>query len=267
MDMSFLRLKKIKLLLLVVLFFSTQIAAIQVQAESNNKPKEIRVGWFLTAPFRLGTFENPSGVDFEILKVVAEKLGYSLKFVDSNIPRFLELSKTKEVDILSFLIVAPDREEVLHFLKPAYIENTKRTVYVQKGKGESFKVIADIEKMESVGVKLGAKYFAEFDQNEKINKVPTPGVDQNLKKLATGRLTGVMAVETEADYFIQSLKLGDMIEKSKYAVLDSTGKCCYFALAKTSPLMDKKDEIIKIISDLKSSGQIEKWIRQYTEVK
>ena len=192
------------------------------------------------------------GIDAEICKAVAEKLGkkFSAETVDfdSVIPAVI----SGKADLAAAgITVTEDRKKNVDFSVP-YVKTGIVVIYK---KSNPFKNIEQL-KGKKIGVQGGTTsetfVLEQLKQEPERSKSPAEAV----AALKSGRVEFVIAdidpakncVKGEAD-----LALSDFITSEEYAV----------AIRKGQPELLKA--IDETIAELKASGQLDQWIRQFTE--
>ena len=192
------------------------------------------------------------GIDAEICKAVAEKLGkkFSAETVDfdSVIPAVI----SGKADLAAAgITVTEDRKKNVDFSIP-YVKTGIVVIYK---KSNPFKNIEQL-KGKKIGVQGGTTsetfVLEQLKQEPERSKSPAEAV----AALKSGRVEFVIAdidpakncVKGEAD-----LALSDFITSEEYAV----------AIRKGQPELLKA--IDETITELKASGQLDQWIRQFTE--
>ncbi|MCE2595723.1 transporter substrate-binding domain-containing protein [Motilimonas cestriensis] len=110
-----------------------------------------------------------SGIDVELVKELAQRLGLTLTFYQCPWQRCLNMMEWGGVDILSTVIKSPDRESYMQFLKPAYYLNSANVIYLKRGAKVHIETQQDLYSL-NIGVVRGAKHSPEFDSDLNITK-------------------------------------------------------------------------------------------------
>ena len=192
------------------------------------------------------------GIDVEICRAVATKLGRPFKAETVDFDSVIPAVISGKADVgAAGITVTEDRKKNVDFSIP-YVKTGIVVIYK---KSNPFKNIEQL-KGKKIGVQGGTTsetfVLEQLKQEPERSKSPAEAV----AALKSGRVEFVIAdidpakncVKGEAD-----LALSDFITSEEYAV----------AIRKGQPELLKA--INETITELKSSGQLDQWIRQFTE--
>ena len=192
------------------------------------------------------------GIDVEICRAVAEKLGKSFQAETVDFDSVIPAVISGKADVgAAGITVTEDRKKNVDFSIP-YVKTGIVVIYK---KSNPFKNIEQL-KGKKIGVQGGTTsetfVLEQLKQEPERSKSPAEAV----AALKSGRVEFVIAdidpakncVKGEAD-----LALSDFITSEEYAV----------AIRKGQPELLKA--IDETIAELKASGQLDQWIRQFTE--
>ena len=218
--------------------------------EKDNSLKMITEATFPPYEFLRG--QEIAGIDVEICRAVAKKLNRPFKAETVDFDSVIPAVISGKADLAAAgITVTEDRKKNVDFSIP-YVKTGIVVIYK---KSNPFKNIEQL-KGKKIGVQGGTTsetfVLEQLKQEPERSKSPAEAV----AALKSGRVEFVIAdidpakncVKGEAD-----LALSDFITSEEYAV----------AIRKGQPELLKA--IDETISELKASGQLDQWIRQFTE--
>ena len=218
--------------------------------EKDNSLKMITEATFPPYEFLRG--QEIAGIDVEICRAVATKLGRPFKAETVDFDSVIPAVISGKADVgAAGITVTEDRKKNVDFSIP-YVKTGIVVIYK---KSNPFKNIEQL-KGKKIGVQGGTTsetfVLEQLKQEPERSKSPAEAV----AALKSGRVEFVIAdidpakncVKGEAD-----LALSDFITSEEYAV----------AIRKGQPELLKA--IDETIAELKASGQLDQWIRQFTE--
>ncbi len=218
--------------------------------EKDNSLKMITEATFPPYEFLRG--QEIAGIDVEICRAVAKKLNRPFKAETVDFDSVIPAVISGKADLAAAgITVTEDRKKNVDFSIP-YVKTGIVVIYK---KSNPFKNIEQL-KGKKIGVQGGTTsetfVLEQLKQEPERSKSPAEAV----AALKSGRVEFVIAdidpakncVKGEAD-----LALSDFITSEEYAV----------AIRKGQPELLKA--IDETIAELKASGQLDQWIRQFTE--
>ena len=234
----------------MMLVFGTAVALLCGCGEKDNSLKMITEATFPPYEFLRG--QEIAGIDVEICRAVAKKLNRPFKAETVDFDSVIPAVISGKADLAAAgITVTEDRKKNVDFSIP-YVKTGIVVIYK---KSNPFKD-KDQLKGKKIGVQGGTTsetfVLEQLKQEPERSKSPAEAV----AALKSGRVEFVIAdidpakncVKGEAD-----LALSDFITSEEYAV----------AIRKGQPELLKT--IDETIAELKASGQLDQWIRQFTE--
>ena len=235
---------------MMVLALGAAMAVVCGCGEKDNSLKMITEATFPPYEFLRG--QEIAGIDVEICRAVAKKLNRPFKAETVDFDSVIPAVISGKADLAAAgITVTEDRKKNVDFSIP-YVKTGIVVIYK---KSNPFKD-KDQLKGKKIGVQGGTTsetfVLEQLKQEPERSKSPAEAV----AALKSGRVEFVIAdidpakncVKGEAD-----LALSDFITSEEYAV----------AIRKGQPELLKA--INETITELKSSGQLDQWIRQFTE--
>ena len=234
----------------MMLVFGAAVALLCGCGEKDNSLKMITEATFPPYEFLRG--QEIAGIDVEICRAVAKKLNRPFKAETVDFDSVIPAVISGKADLAAAgITVTEDRKKNVDFSIP-YVKTGIVVIYK---KSNPFKG-KDQLKGKKIGVQGGTTsetfVLEQLKQEPERSKSPAEAV----AALKSGRVEFVIAdidpakncVKGEAD-----LALSDFITSEEYAV----------AIRKGQPELLKA--IDETIAELKASGQLDQWIRQFTE--
>ena len=234
----------------MMLVFGAAVALLCGCGEKDNSLKMITEATFPPYEFLRG--QEIAGIDVEICRAVAKKLNRPFKAETVDFDSVIPAVISGKADLAAAgITVTEDRKKNVDFSIP-YVKTGIVVIYK---KSNPFKNIEQL-KGKKIGVQGGTTsetfVLEQLKQEPERSKSPAEAV----AALKSGRVEFVIAdidpakncVKGEAD-----LALSDFITSEEYAV----------AIRKGQPELLKA--IDETITELKASGQLDQWIRQFTE--
>ena len=235
---------------MMVLALGAAMAVVCGCGEKDNSLKMITEATFPPYEFLRG--QEIAGIDVEICRAVAKKLNRPFKAETVDFDSVIPAVISGKADLAAAgITVTEDRKKNVDFSIP-YVKTGIVVIYK---KSNPFKNIEQL-KGKKIGVQGGTTsetfVLEQLKQEPERSKSPAEAV----AALKSGRVEFVIAdidpakncVKGEAD-----LALSDFITSEEYAV----------AIRKGQPELLKT--IDETITELKASGQLDQWIRQFTE--
>ncbi|HHY81488.1 MAG TPA: transporter substrate-binding domain-containing protein [Clostridiales bacterium] len=226
-------------------------------SETMQKIKESgKIVWGTNAafpPFEMREGDKVIGVDAEIAAKIAEKLGVELVVQDMVFEGLINALNSKQIDFIAAgFTIKPDREEQVLFTD-TYFKAVQKII-VQEGNTE-IKSAADLNG-KTIGVQSGTTGdFAAEEFTEDIvrfNNALEAAID-----LKNGRLDAVIVDNLPAQMIVDE-NPGLVILDDKAADDEE------YAIAVRKTATDLQKIINEVLAELKQSGQIDKWVEEYS---
>lgn len=212
-------------------------------------------------PFEWISHENGEeyvGVDIEIAKKIAEDLGVDLEIKNMAYEGLIASLAVGDVDIvIAGMAATDDKKEKVDF-SDSYFQGGQVLLVLEENKNK-YTSLADLEGTK-VGTQLGS---TQQDLAQEKFGDSVFGYDLNnvlIEQLKNKSIDAAFLSEVPAKEFAKitpGLALIDLAD-----VEDEPG----FAVALNKNQEDLRDKISQIVTDLKDSGQIEKWLDEYIEL-
>lgn len=214
------------------------------------------------SPWKFLDHGRETGIDIELLRQLAMRMGMRIDFEHVPFPRGLKAMQDGEIDIMTGVLRRPEREQYLLYIEPPYNEFSPKVFYVRKGQESSIRSYEDLQE-KRIGTTIDTRYFARFDADKTLHKEPVSRSHMNLMKLVRGRLDAVILSETAGDQQIREAKLEPYIGKADYRYRDENR--VYIAISKASPFAARYDEFCAVMKEFVDSGLRKRIKEQFTE--
>ena len=205
-------------------------------------------------PFEMRKGDEVIGVDAEIAKKIADKLGVKLKVEDMDFDGLINALNAKQVDFIAAgLTVRPDREEQVLFTDKYF--KAVQKIIVREG-DTKIKGTKDL-KDKAIGVQKGTTgaIVAEEDYTKNVvrfNNGPEAAID-----LKNGRLDAVL-IDNLPARMIAEQNPGLVVLDEKAADDEE------YAMAVRKSDKDLQKVINEVLSELQSSSRIDEWVEEYS---
>ena len=209
---------------------------------------------------------TPGGIDTELLRLLAARMGFDLKFKFGPFARCLFMLENGQADIMATVLRSPERELSLYYLQPPVHTHSNKAFYVRKNSRISINRFEDLYHLR-IGTNIGVNYFSRFDSDPKLIRDPAPkNFRINIRKLLNTRVDVIVGTEAMVDYYIGTYGLGDRIEKCSYVYNKPNN--AYFVLSKKSVYADRLEEFndtLRTLMKEKALDRIGKALLQRTD--
>jgi len=224
----------------------------------------LRYAIFPAPPFMIGASveKDPvTGIDVEIVGEIARRMGCDIRYIRAPWVRCLNLLETGKADLLSSAFKTPERQVFMQYLSDPFLHSLPIAFYVRKGSAIPLERYEDLYRCKSVGVLNKANYFEQFDQDEKIAKVPVASQDQLFPMLVSGRLEVIAGYVDTENYRMVVEGYRDKVARSAF-IFDNPVEV-YLAMSRKSPFLGRIQEMDRIQRELLKNGFIRSVIRKY----
>jgi len=230
--------------------------------------QEFTVGWELWYPYQFHNENNElTGVDIEAFKLISDKAGLSVSYVELPWQRHLMYINSGIVDIAFGASYTKEREQGAYFSIPYRKELVN--FFVRKGTSQSIKLKQLSDLIDSdylVGVENGYYYGKEYQKLKtipgfisKINSVLD--IEQNVNLLMKGHIDGFLADPMSMQAFVKKYKFQNEFEIHPLPIYQGD---IFIMLSKKNCNVDDLTRINQAITQLKQNGQLESIIKRWT---
>jgi polar amino acid transport system substrate-binding protein len=211
--------------------------------------------WSVVEKGRMG------GAYTDIVRELGRRLGLVVDTIQCPPRRCLLMLEQGKADMGIGFKSTPSRRRYLHFLATPYRQRAAdRVFYMLPDQGSEVRSYADLAPLR-IGVKPGAEYFEQFDQDSALNKEGAHSMEANFRKLALGRVDAVIAPEDQGDAMLQRLGLRHRVVKAGYRQADPTARAIGVALQ--SPFAARIDEFESAMGQMARDGTLEVLVRRH----
>ncbi len=220
----------------------------------------IKVGVSIVAPWKFEKDGQLEGAGYEMFQEIVRRLELDVEYIDMPFKRALTYMQSGEIDMMFGLLKSPEREKFIHFIAPPYKLKSNKAFYILKGKNSQINSHSDLYALK-VGVKIGVKYFPEFDDDHSIQKYAEADYEKNISKLLLGAIDTFLCTDSHADYLIKALGVEKSIIKAKYGYTKNNPT--YIGISKKSRMLESKDEVQKVVAEMVYSGEVDRIFKAY----
>jgi len=206
-------------------------------------------------PYRIITEGEFSGIYFDTIKVIAERLNFSIQFREEPFARALVSMERGEADIMLGPNRTPEREEFLIYTDATF-PPAQKAFYVHPDT-PPITIYEDLYG-KIIAVHLGKVYFERFDNDQELTKEEVDSYEQAIMKVVKGWNDVVIMPEQEGDYLLQQLEI--TLKKSPYIV---PGNVSYLTISKQSPVQQLQRDIEEAMDAIKADGTMDTILMRY----
>ncbi len=211
-------------------------------------------------PYKVLEEGQVGGIDVDILREIAARMGRTLTFKQGTFEDCLEMMAQGNADVMSSLLRRPEREAYLLYVQPRYRPRSEKVFFVRPPDRDTLRSYDDLKTLR-IGVKTRASYGPMFDNDEGLNKIPADSVKINISKLVAGQIDTFLTTDLEGEYWIRKLGLEDRIAKApfKFTHLDEI----YMAISRKSAFAGQAEAFSAVLNTLVKTGVIQKIESRY----
>ncbi|MEE4315054.1 MAG: transporter substrate-binding domain-containing protein [Desulfofustis sp.] len=213
-------------------------------------------------PFRINddtTHSGFRGIDIDIVKQVADRLGVPISIQRHPWARALEMMRNGTADMITGVAHTEEREAFMQYVPVAYC-SVRPVFFAQKGKGSLVRSYRDLSG-KTIGYSLHSAYFEPFNSDTKLNKRGLSTEQQLLQVLALGRLDLIIGTEPNISYDRARLGYVEETEPTVYQPDETTE--LFFALSKKSGSIRYAGALAQVLQDLLTDGTVAAILEQY----
>jgi len=217
--------------------------------------KTIRLATYLEPPY--SDFENGqyTGVNIDIIQLLAKKLNKKIIYVRCPFGRCLSLLKNNGADIVLGIRKTTKRAEFLSYLpQPFHIQYFPLRFFMRKGDEKKIEKYDDLRKL-TIGTLRGASYFEPFDNDKYLTKVELINYTQLIQLLLKGRIDTFLEREESIAPWIDNDVYQNEVKLAPYQYNKAIGS--YIAIAKNSALHTELAAFSAMQKTLLNNGEID----------
>ena len=201
-------------------------------------------------PYVIINNDRVSGIDIDIIQLLARKLNLDVHYTVCPWKRCLSYIKTGHVDLLPGVLYRPEREEFIAYIKPHYIQDEK-AFYTPVRSSLKIDQYSDV-KGKTVAMVRGESAFEPYDSDKSLVKTEVNHISQAIEMSLLSRVDTFLASTIVADYTLSKRGQYDDFIKSEFRYKGTTAQG-HFAISKKSSLLKRLDEFSTAMAEFKSS--------------
>ena len=204
--------------------------------------------------------EHADGIVRHIIEALAQRLQMRVDIELAPFARRLKWMESGKLDIMGGLLKRPEREAYIYYVVPPYVDINRKIFYVRKGEEDRIRCYEDLYGR-VIGTKIRSLYFPRFDTDPNLVKEAVGNVEQNFRKLLSGRIDAVIYSNRSGGMVIETMGIADRIGVAPYAYTASNP--VYIGISRRSPLMAKRTQIEAAVRHMVESGEMAELIERY----
>jgi len=212
-------------------------------------------------PWKMVLDTGPAGIDVDILREAAARMNVGLEFRNGEFRDCLKWMKTGQVDIMTGLLMVPEREDFLTYVTPPYSTRTTSAFYALKKRAPQIDHYENLRYVR-VGVKRGEKHFPQFDIDPEVRKTQVASLAEGFDKLIHEHYGTFIANELQADWWLaEHTATARLVAKAplKYQGYQDM----YFAFSNQSAHAERADQLGKTLVAMIQDGTIDAILDRY----
>lgn len=232
-------------------------------------PCELRASWEPWAPYQYMNQRNEvTGLDNDLLLLVAETAGCSVKLEHIPWKRALKMLDAQKLDVTAGASFSKERQA--RFLYSKAYRSERVALFVHKTQAQTYNYDT-LENLVNSNFKFGV--VRGYFYGESFNKLKEEGKligqiseaisdEQNFKKLHSSRVDGVLSDQFVGSSVLKSMNWQNVIMRMP-TFIDESG--IYFIFSKSSESEAIRDRFDKAIVSLQKEGKIQRVINRYLQ--
>jgi len=213
-------------------------------------------------PYNIVEGQKVSGMDFEVIEAILDKMGCGLTKVPLPWARHLNAMKNGLVDIATPVTKTPERESFARFTEPYIIAN--EVLFVTEDAVASYDSLgAFFEAGNRLGVIREYAYggaYPALSETYAGQIETTDSLELNLKQLMLGRVDAILGETYVVAAEIAKLRLGDKVKATDVVVASEPN---YIMFARKSVPEDFVSAFNAELQAMKDSGEFERITEKY----
>lgn len=212
-------------------------------------------------PFRINTKTGRlTGIDRDLMDEIGKRMGVSFTWHRRPWVRCLLEIEHGLADVMTGVAKTPERAKYIHYSDTAYM-TLSPAFYVHKDTGaDAITHYEDLKKF-SIGYTRGSAYFKRFDNDDTLNKKPGNDEEMLIEMVREKRWDTLIGTDAQVEYDLSLRELRGTIVKAAYKP-DSAIKL-YLGISKRSPLMNRMEELNRVLERILSDGTFQKICEKY----
>lgn len=204
-------------------------------------------------PYEYKEGDNVVGIDAEVAKAIADKLGMKLEIVDTKFDAIIPGVQSGKYDMgMAGMTVAPEREQSVSF-SDSYATGIQSIIVKQ---GSDIKSVDDLSEKTKIGVQLGTTgdIYAKDDFGDEAVQEYDKGADA-VQALIAGKIDCVIIDNEPAKSFVAANE-GLEILKTSYAEED-------YAICFKKDNTELQTKVNDALKELIADGTVQKIVDKY----
>ena len=211
-------------------------------------------------PWTIIDGEKVSGIDIELIEKLAEMQQLEPVYYACPWARCLQLLRTGEIDLVSFVFHSPERAQYLDYIEQPYVHGNYQAFYLNRNTQLQINQFSDLLPLH-IGVRRDISYFPRFDQNSVIKKKQVTYDLQLIKMLNSNHIDALVGQEEVIDYLLLKNGFNQQIVKANYKVFQVDN--AFLAFSKKSKVRHLKAEMEANLHRLLAQDLIGKLRKKY----
>ena len=212
-------------------------------------------------PWRMLVGGEARGVEVDILRDVARRMGVELRFEPCSEPQCTRRLRRGEADVVAGRPWRREHEKFLVYVTPPYVTGTTSAFYTTRRRAPTI-VRYEYLRALRIGVARGERHFPQFDHDRELRKTVTKGVADGFRRLVAGAVSVVVAEEYQADWWLAAHPRTDALV-AKTPLAHREYDPLHFAFSARSPHVDLAPALGEALAAMIQDGALERHLQAY----
>lgn len=206
-------------------------------------------------PFRIVAQGNWTGIYCDVMREIARRSGYALRFSEVPPKRALLMLEQGQADLMLGPNRSPERERYMVFLAASF--PPARKAFYQRPGSAPIRGYADLAGL-SISVELGKRFFEPFDSDPELHLDRVIDSLTALRKVAAAHSDVALMPEQEGDWLIR--QHGLLLHKADWLV---DGRSAHIALSRRSAHLAAAPALEAAFAAMRQDGSLEAIYQRY----
>ncbi|MFG6430964.1 substrate-binding periplasmic protein [Roseateles sp. LYH14W] len=215
----------------------------------------LRVVGSADPPYRSHGPVGASGLYYDLLKEAAQRMGWTLVFIEVPSARALRMMETGEADLMMGPLRTPERERFLSYGQIGLPVEDK-VFYTLPG-AVPLRSLADLQGRR-IAVQRGKRYGGGFDTDMRLQRHEVGDYRAALEMVVRGRVDAAVLPERQGDILLRKSGLG--LVKQPWRL---PGEVPYLVIARRSPWLARQAELEKAFQAMREDGSWQRILQRY----
>ncbi len=228
------------------------IFTISYSSHQEERKNKLIIAYSILKPWKSYENNKATGAYAQIIRELAKEVQLKTSFKVCKLTRCLALIKEGKADLIIGIKETKLRKDYITFLKTPYKKAERKVFYLNNTSEKQINNYEDLYKLNSIGIKIGARYFKKFNNDFSLNKKSVIDNKQNFKKLKMKLVDTVLIAQDQGEFLLSLMNLRNKFKKAKYFYEDNSYR--YIGISKKSIHIKKIKDFESAMLKIKQTG-------------